>query len=102
MTVQGLGPQCNSGETASASPENAFGVLDAAFSLFDLDLRRQRRADWRLVGSVEMVRGRGRRRHRAACGGQGRGLTADRAGAVIPLSKARQMERTRAVGQERE
>jgi hypothetical protein len=29
-------------------------------------------------------------------------ITADRSGAVTPLGKARQMERTRAVGQERE
>src|SRR5262249_9350895 len=77
MTILGQVILVWHGETAFRFAGNAFGVRDAAFSLLDFHLWRQRRADWRLMGSVEMVRGCGRRRHRVACGGQGRDLAAN-------------------------
>src|SRR5215467_207457 len=78
-----------------------WGAGDAAFPLFDFHLWRQRCADWRLVGSAEMVRGRGRRHHCAACRGEGRDLTADQSGAMMRLDRGAG-EATKILGQEGE
>jgi len=73
------------------------GVRDAAFSLLHVHLRRQRRADRRLVGPIEMVRACGRRCHRPPCGDQGRDIAASRSG-LATWRRVRQTERTTAVG----
>src|SRR5262249_46411454 len=87
------------GGAAFVSPgSNGLWVGNAGVSLFRLDLRRQRRADRRLVGLVEVVRARGRRCHRSACGDQGRDVTADRSGIVMLLPHVRAKEWIRAVG----
>src|SRR5215470_5307666 len=97
MTICGAVLLMRYGGTASVSPRKGLGVRNAAFSLLHVHLRRQRCADRRLVGPIEVVRASGCRSHRPPCGDQGRDVTADRSGIAIWWPRP-EKEHTTAVG----